>query len=447
MLKQTLRTVFTYLGGACLLVVAAHAEAQNIVFTNVHVVPMDEEQVLKDHAVVISDDRITAVVPMDGFQPPQDATLIDGEGRYLLPGLSEMHGHVPPRQSEQFPQRYLDDTLFLYLAGGVTTVRGMLGHDDQLQLKDEVASGTRLGPTLYLAGPSFNGNSVQSPEQARQMVQQHSEAGWDLLKVHPGLELEEFTALAEEAERLGMPFAGHIPQSVPLDRAMELGIRTIDHLDGYLEFIDARDRVASDEELRSLAELTKQSGVGVVPTQALWATLIGAADPEQLSQYDEVRYMPQSVVNGWQRYLDNAAESRYYSGESAAVHQQNRQRLLQILHQEGVEILMGTDAPQVYSVPGLGLKHELAMMEAAGLTPYEVLRTGTVAVGQYFQDQDTFGQIRPGHRADVLLLADNPLLNLSTLSHPEGVLVRGRWLDRDELDQGLAEIEAAYQGD
>src|SRR5690606_28360250 len=117
------------------------------------------------------------------------------------------------------PARYLDDVLTLYLAGGVTTVRGMLGHDKQLRLKDDIASGKRLGPTLYLAGPSFNQHTVTSAEQARERVRQHKQQGWDLLKIHPGLSLAHYQAIADEAKQQGIDFAGHVPQDVGIEQA------------------------------------------------------------------------------------------------------------------------------------------------------------------------------------------------------------------------------------
>ena len=430
---------------ALLLLLSAPTYAADYVFTNVNVIPMAEETVLSEQAVVVRGDRIIAVTPMSEVDIGNNASVIDGRGRYLLPGLAEMHGHVPPLQSDRYPSRYLNDTLFLYLAGGITTVRGMLGHADQLQLIQDVTSGARLGPTLYLAGPSFNGNSVDSLEHARAMVREHQEAGWDLLKIHPGLSLDEFNAIAEEANALGIDFAGHVPAAVPLDQATRSGIRTIDHIDGYIEFVDATDREIKTEELQILIDLTLEHGVGVVPTQALWATLIGAAERSDLESYEEVKYMPATVRAGWQRQLDNLQDSNYYTGETAQIHQQNRQRLLSAMSNAGVEILMGTDAPQVYSVPGLGLKHELAMMEDAGMSPYQVLYSGTVAVGRYFAEKDTFGQVAEGHRADLILTADNPLQDLNTLAEPLGVMVRGRWLTRAMLDEKLNELEAAYQ--
>lgn len=444
------RQVFKTLAAVTLLLSSQVSLAADYVFTNVNVITMESPQVLEQQAVIVRDQHIYQVLPMAEFSAEHNSHVIDARGQYLIPGLAEMHGHVPPTQSDRFPQRYLNDTLFLYLAGGVTTVRGMLGHADQLQLKQDVQSGARLGPNLYLAGPSFNGNSVSSPEQARDMVREHKQAGWDLLKIHPRLELAEFEAVAQQARAEGIDFAGHVPSDVPLDVAMAAGIRTIDHMDGYIEFVGATDRAITEDELETLVNMTIEYNVGIVPTQVLWATLIGAADRAELEQFAEAKYMPASVREGWHNYLDNISNSRYYSGEHADVHQRNRQQLLAALQAGGAEILMGTDAPQVYSVPGLSLFRELEMMADAGMTPYEILYSGTVAVGRYFAqaqglDEPEFGQVVAGQRADLVLLADNPLETLSTVAEPAGVMVRGRWLSRTMLDEKLAEIEAAYR--
>lgn len=413
------------------------------VFDKVQVLPMDSDQVLSNQRVLVKGDRIVAVAPAAELEIPQGATVIDGQGRYLLPGLAEMHGHVPPTVDfSGMPARYLDDVLKLYLAGGVTTVRGMLGHDHQLRLKDDIASGKRLGPTLYLAGPSFNQHTVTSPEQARERVRQHKSEGWDLLKIHPGLSLEQYRAIADEAKKQGIDFAGHVPEAVGVEQAIQLGSRTIDHLDGYMAALAGFDTPLTEQDMAELVALTKAHQVAVVPTQALWETIIGAADRELLESFDELKYMPARVLSGWRRYLD-AASGAYYTGETAAIHAENRQRLLSALYQAGVTILMGTDAPQLYSVPGLSLRRELPLMAAAGMSHYDILRSGTVLVGEYFADQDTFGLVKAGHRADLLLVEANPLDDLSVLYQPAGVMVRGQWLSRAELDEKLAEIEAA----
>lgn len=423
------------------------ADSSVTVFDQVHVLRMESEQVLRNQRVVVQGDRIVAVGPAAELALPEGATLINGAGRYLMPGLAEMHGHVPPLVDfSGMPARYLDDVLTLYLAGGVTTVRGMLGHEQQLRLKDDIASGKRLGPTLYLAGPSFNQHTVTSAEQARERVRQHKQQGWDLLKIHPGLSLEHYQAIADEATRQGIDFAGHVPQAVGIEQAILLGSRTIDHLDGYMAALGGFDKALTEADMAPLISLSKTHNVAVVPTQALWETIIGAADLAQLQSYDELKYMPAQVINGWQRYLQQPGTA-YYTGDTAALHAQNRQRLLQALYQADVTILLGTDAPQLYSVPGLSLRREIPKMAAAGISNYDILRSGTVEVGKYFADKDRFGQVKAGQRADLLLLDGNPLDNLSVLYQPAGVMVRGQWLSRAVLDNKLAEIAAARQAE
>jgi imidazolonepropionase-like amidohydrolase len=418
---------------------------QATLFSDVNVVTMEDERILENQAVLVRGGRIEAIGTLLEVGEPEDAVIIDGRGMYLMPGLAEMHGHVPSQQSQNLPARYVEDVLFLYLAGGVTTVRGMLGHDNQLNLRDAVNEGRMAGPTLYLAGPSFSGNSIGSPEEARERVRLQHEEGWDLLKVHPGLSLAEFEAMADEANRLGIAFAGHVPTEVGLERAIQLGIETVDHLDGYIDFMGAGESPATDEQLQQAVSLTRDHGVWVVPTQVLWETLIGAADHDELRSFDELKYMPRSVREGWNRFLDNQAQTSYYAGENARIHAENRQKLLKALQDGGVQILMGTDAPQLFSVPGLALRRELPKMRDAGLTPYEIFVSGTRNVGEYFADKDDFGTVTIGARADLLLLPRNPLEDVTVIEELEGVMVRGQWLPREMIDERLAQIEAAYR--
>lgn len=414
-------------------------------FINITLVPMDAERIQPNMTVLIQGDRIVRIGEAAAVQVPDDAIVIDGTRKFLSPGLAEMHGHVPPMESDNFPERYLDDVLFLYLAGGITTVRGMLGHENQLDIKTGIANGEMLVPNMYLAGPSFSGGSISDPGQAVSRVRQQVEEGWDLLKVHPGLTLEEFTAMAETANELGIDFAGHIPDDVGLENAIMLGIKTVDHLDGYIEFMGAETTPVTSEQLELAVAITVENDVWVVPTQALWETIIGAADPEVLVNYDELQYMPQNIVQGWNNFIDGGSRSRYNAGEHAQLRAENRQKLLKALQDGGAKILMGTDAPQLFSVPGLSIKRELAKMEDAGLTPYEILKSGTYNVGAYFSDKDDFGTITEGARADLVLLSENPLQNILTFADHEGVMIRGEWLSREMIDEKLEEIRLAYQ--
>lgn len=160
-----------------------HSGSREIVFRAVNVIPMDKEQVLKNQDVVIRDGKITALGSSGKVKHGKGALVIDGSGKYLMPGLAEMHAHVPP-VNEFEP---MEEVLRLFALNGITTIRGMLGHSRHLELRDRIQSGELISPRFYTSGPSFNGNSVKTPAQGAEMVREQKQAGYDFLKLHPGL--------------------------------------------------------------------------------------------------------------------------------------------------------------------------------------------------------------------------------------------------------------------
>jgi imidazolonepropionase-like amidohydrolase len=419
-------------------------------FINVSVIPMTSNRVIENQTVVIRGDEISLIAPSENVEFDSKATIIDGTGKFLIPGLAEMHGHVPPTDPPSNAPRYMnmeyvENTLFLYTAAGITTVRGMLGWANQLELKDKVSSQEIIGPSLYLAGPSFNGNSIGSVEEAISRVRQQKEEGWDLLKIHPGLTLEEYDAMAQTANEIGITFGGHIPSDVGIIHAIEMGQETIDHMDGYVAYLDSYTGKELDQKIHELITLTKENNVWVVPTQALWETILGAADYDALREYDELKYIPKNLVSGYNAWTKRLLNNSNFNLENAREHAALRQRLLSEMNKSGVKILMGTDAPQLYSVPGFSIHRELKVMSEAGMTPYEILVTGTKNVGEYFSRKDNFGTIEVGQRADLILVDNNPLEDISNLKKHSGVMVAGRWLSRSFIDEKLASIEASYK--
>lgn len=418
--------------------------------TGVHVIDVESGEIMKDQTVIISGDRIYSIGPASDITIPEGAMVIDGSGQYLMPGLAEMHGHVPPtipppNFPEYFNEDYVTSTLFLYVAAGITTVRGMLGYEDQLSLKEKVNSGEWIGPNLYLAGPSFNGNSVSSPEQAEEKVRTQIEQGWDLLKIHPGLSREEYDAMANTANELGIRFGGHVPADVGIVHAIEMGQETMDHIDGYYIYLQSFEPGERESKMEEVVSMTKESGAWIVPTQALWETIIGAGDYENMAEFDELKYIPGAVRSNYMNWVENnLTNNPNYNSENAALEAEWRQKILAEMYDQDVRILMGTDAPQLFSVPGFSIHRELPYMKDAGMSNLDILRTGTLAVGEYFSNEDTFGQIREGHRADLIMLEGNPLEDLGFLKDHSGVMVQGNWYSRDMIDQKLAEIEQRY---
>jgi len=426
--------------------------ADTVAFVNVAVVPMDTERVIHDQTVIVHDGRIAEIGPAATLQPPAGARIVDGAGRYLMPGLSEMHAHIPsPQQGEDVIER----TLFLYVSNGVTTVRGMLGHPRHLELRDEAARNEILSPRIYTSGPSFNGNSAPTPNVAVRMVEEQHAAGYDLLKLHPGLSRPVFDAIVEVANRVGIPFAGHVSAGVGLDAALAARQASIDHLDGYMEALAGYgggfdpqesgffglglvDRLDLDR-IPELAAATRDAGVWNVPTQSLMEHLLSPEDPAEMARRPEMRYMPRATVDQWVDRKRTMMENPDLTPEYAERYIDARRRLIQALHHAGAPLALGSDAPQMWNVPGFSIHPELGMMVASGLTPYEALATGTREAARYF-GTDEWGVIAPGRSADLILVDGNPLEDIANVARRSGVMVRGQWLPESEIQTRLEAI-------
>ena len=442
-----------------LLAAPLGAQERIVVFTNVGVVPMDRERVLEDQTVVVRGDRIAAIGPAAAIRAPAGAVRVNARGKYLIPGLAEMHAHVPgPQAEQQLVAGYAERVLFLYLANGVTTIRGMLGHPAHLVLRERLRRHELLGPTLYTSGPSFNGGSAPDPETARRMVVEQRAAGYDFLKIHPGLSRETFDALARTADSVGIRFAGHVPAAVGLDRALAARYASIDHLDGYVERLAGwspggepagffgfllSERVDTGRT-SELARRTREAGVWNVPTQALMDGFVSPEDPQTLGRRPELRYLPKALVAQWVQAKRNAQAQPSYDPDRARRFIALRGRLIKALHDAGAGLVLGSDAPQVMNVPGFSAHRELEALVAAGLTPYHALVTGTRNVALYFGTADRTGTVELGKVADLVLLDGNPLAHVANTTRISGVMARGVWVPREELDRRLAEIAAAW---
>lgn len=428
-------------------------------FLNVNVLPMDGtgERVLERQIVMIENGRISLIGAADEFSVTENVTSVDAEGYFLMPGLTEMHGHLPNSRMSDEDVRNL---LFLYVANGVTTVRGMQGDPSQFALRSAIERGRLLGPKLYLASVSMNGVSVTTPEEASQRAREYKVDGYDLIKTHEGMSLDAFDALAETAAEVDIPFGGHVSDYVGLRHALALGQMSIDHLDNYIEALASPDdRADEDRGLRGVGALlesvdesripelvraTVESGAWVVPTMVLWETAFfgerGSTDV--ISERPEVRYMPPEMVDGWREAVDTRLESTDIETNRriAAL----RRNILTALHEGGANIALGTDSPQIFSVPGFAMYHEMALYTEIGMTPYEVLDIGTRRPAEYFDATDQFGTVTVGRRADLILLSADPTDNINHIRNRVGVMVNGRWIPADEIERRLREIALFY---
>jgi imidazolonepropionase-like amidohydrolase len=411
-------------------------------FVNVTVIPMTSNTAHSGYTVLVQADRIVAMGLKEQINVPEGMTVIDGTGKYLMPGFTEMHGHLPsvidtPQQAK--------NVLFLYVANGITTVRGMQGAEGQFEIRNEVNKGELIGPTLYLAGPSLNGNRVESAEHGEQLVREQKAAGWDSLKIHEGLTVDEYDAITRTATELGMRYGGHVPNDVGAFMAMEKGQNTIDHLDNYLDDLDAIDAPITDIQVARAVNATKVAGTAIVPTQALWKILYNQFDREAISNYEELIYMPKDIIEAWFDRLKIAGESVIRRRGDAATRVANRDRLLKAFSDNGIPIMFGTDAPQIFSVPGFSIHHEIEALQNAGLSDYTILKAATASVGDYYKTYDSFGTVATQNRADLLLLNSNPLEDARRIKDLAGVMIQGRWISKSKIDDGLTEIAASYR--
>jgi Amidohydrolase family len=407
-------------------------------FVGVTVVPMTSDQTLTDHVVIVRGDRIAAIGPTAKTSVPQNVPQIDGRGKFLIPGLAEMHAHLPAITAES--REYLNSLVFLFLANGITTVRNTLGLPGHLALREQANRGEIVSPTIYSAGPSIDGDVPHSPADVERLVRQNRADGWDFFKVLEGITPDDYQALVRTAREVGAAFGGHVPGKVGLSRVLEARQPIIDHLDGYLVELNAYREPLKDSTLADVASRTNEAGSAVVPTMAIWNNVNGNSSLKTLQSYPELCFMPAQTVADWTNLFKKVSQAKFETPEPVP---RIQQRILKALRDRGVTILFGTDSPHIFNVPGFSIHREMRLMREAGLTPYEVLKTATRNPGDYFRAKDRFGIIELGARADLVLVNGNPLHNLDHLTAPLGVMVRGRWIAEREIRRQLNEIAAS----
>ncbi|MFM9074274.1 MAG: amidohydrolase family protein [Bacteroidota bacterium] len=424
------------------------ASAGEYLITSVRVISMEDEKISPEQHVLIRDGRIISI----GTKKPAAAVVIDGKGNYLMPGLSEMHAHVP-HVDDLAPMK---DVMLLYACNGITTIRGMLGHPLHLELRSKVASGEIIGPRLYTSGPSFSGLSVKTPKAGAELVRKQKAMGYDFLKLHPGLSRDKFRAIVATAKEVGITYGGHVSFGVGLWEACSSGYATIDHLDGMTEamvpgidtltdqtaglfgmFVGARaDQRRIPEVMRAL----KENRVSLVPTQTLAERWFAPdATPERMDAAPEMIYMDRKTRDAWMQVKRNLMANPRYRADDMNTYIMLRRRMLKEAQHSGVTILLGSDGPQVFNVPGFSVHHELRALVNSGLTPYEALKTGTVNVAAFYQASDR-GKVKPGYVADLVLLGANPLENISNTTTIEGVFLNGRWMSKSVIDNTLKSL-------
>jgi imidazolonepropionase-like amidohydrolase len=454
--------------------------AADTAFVNVNVVSMASDVPMGGQTVLVTNGVISGLVASDSINLSASTTIIEGNGGYLMPALTDMHDHIIG-----------PETLKLQVAWGITTVRNMFGSPDALRWRDEVANGDLFGPEIITGSPLidndppyFNGSALLTePGNANEFVADLKAQGYSFLKPYELLKEDVYIAMMKAADVHGMSVEGHIPQAVTVDQAIELGQDSAEHgmrIDAAIlaegipwggsfrsrEMVDLIARINAGEltwedafsrdKLRELSRRMVKSGLAMTVTMnVVTARAYANEDRERMARNPNLKYVPPMFRGFWLKPFEDDNE---LTTEGAMVKLSDEEvgslkyystveygNWIKIMHEEGVLILGGVDAPNPGMFHGYSLHEELQrLVNLAGLSPFEALKTVTVNPAIHWGQQGSRGLVAEGAEADLLLVAANPLEDIANTLAIQGVMMNGQWHDREDLDALLLSVEESY---
>ncbi len=447
---------------ACSSAQAADPKTQSntVAFVHAEVVPMDRERVLSDQTVVVTDGKITAVGPSSKVKVPPHALRIEARGRYLLPALSDMHVHVEgeswnalltPEALAASKTLPFEDFLFPYVANGVTTVQVLSGTHELLPVRGKIATGELLAPRLILArmidGPDKAwppplSSWVATPDEARDATRKAKADGYDKMKVYSFLTKETYDAVVATAKEQHMDVIGHIPYALSVEYVVDSGQKMIAHTEEVAKHAHGD---YSTDRISYFAGRIADGGVWMTPTLVTTRRILDEfSDPDGLFSSPEAIYSAHPMQRDIWSFISNMykeipADSRTQLRDDF----ENFQRpFTKVFHDKGGQLMTGTDSLLPRLVPGFALHQELQELVHVGLTPYEALRTSTTVPYEYLGKSKDSGTIEVGKRTDLILVEGNPLEDISATAKIAGVMMRGRWIDRQEINRRMQQIAA-----
>lgn len=402
------------------------ADGRNLIVRNVDVLTMLDREVLHNKFVVIEDGRIVSI----SDAPPANVAgynIVEGQGLTLMPGLIDMHSHIFDRSD-----------LLNYLSSGVTTVRNMMGMPMHLRWRAEVVDGLLPGPRIITAGPTLNGGSFApfhvfpgDASEARTLVRRYNQCGYDFIKVYEGVSPDVFSAIIEQAAIEGMDVAGHLPRSVDFPSVLAANMASIEHAEEFYSVLMNGDD--SEARIDATIELLFATDQAVTPTLIAYANLQRAnADPDGfIASVDMARINP--VIQFFD-HRQTADIIQYGRRDRIARKLGIMTEFTRRLYERGAPVLLGTDTGPAFTVAGASLHDEIALNAEAGVDPYAIIYSGTVAAAAALHRSGEIGVVAPGATAELILVAGNPLEDLNAMRHPRGVVMNGRYYDRASLD-------------
>lgn len=412
---------------------------ERTIIANVDVLTIADREILPRQFVLIEEGRIVSIAD----KPPEngeDYSVIDGGGSTLMPGLIDMHTHIFDRTD-----------LLNYLSSGVTTVRNMMGMPMHLRWRAEIESGDLPGPRLVTSSPTINGGEFapfhvfpKDADEARELVRSYRRCGYDFIKTYDGLSPETFTAVLGEARTQGLDVAGHLPRSLQLSEILAAGLVSIEHAEEIYSTLLTDE--GADEHLDAIVEQIAASKVAITPTLVAYRNLQRAnADPGTFFESVNMDRINPVV----QFFGHRAADDFIRNGKPDRIDRkmQLMTALTRRLYDRGGDVLLGTDTGPAFTVAGRSLHDEIALNIEAGVDPYAIIYSGTVAAAEALNRSGEIGVVAPGARAELILVSGNPLVDISTLRRPVGVLMNGRFYDQkalDALEQAGARSSSVY---
>ena len=406
--------------------------SSSLVFNHVTVIDMTGARPKPDMAVVIQGNRITAIGKSARTRFPKNARVIDATGKFLIPGLWDMHVHLG---DEDFDK---SSYLRLFIANGVTGVRIMEGAPEYQLWRKEIDGGTLLGPRLVIASRmiGFGDLSNVSEASAREEVRKAKQEGADFIKVHDNVLRRSYFALIDEAGRLNMPVEGHVPTSITAEEASNAGQKSIEHSTGL------DDAKSDSSKAEALIAVFKRNRTWLCPTLIMRSNY-ASLDDVSFADDPRLKYVKPSWKDRWLRMTKDAVNTPPGEWSKRREIIRKEKALVGKMQEAGVGILAGTDDANPYSFVGFGLHDELAMLVEAGLTPMQALRAATLNPAKFFNKLDALGTIEKGKLADLVLLDASPLENIRNTRRINAVVANGRYFPKEALQKILAEVEAA----
>jgi len=430
-------------------VASLHVQSETLIFDHINIIPMDKEHILYDHRVIVVDDIITRIEPSSAKLTLKPDRIIESRGQYMIPGLADTHYHQNGWSIEKDDLQYK-----LLIANGVTSVLSMgeWGGQDAIATRYRANKKATLSPFFATVGPQLDDNNIKTSEDAMKMVRFHQDRGYDFIKIHGNITKDAYLTLLDEAEKAGIPTLGHTQRDKPFELALRM--ENIVHAeDIVMAFSDEANLsvVDMDEKLaKEIATQVKDSGIYVSPTISTVAMIQDWTDPQRfkaLKVREINKYLPKDDLAWWL-----SPESDYFQPFFKSAHGldyidkviKGTRILTTELYKAGVPLLIGSDSFGI-QVTGFSVHEDMEQLQRVGVPPYHVLRAATVMPARFLNRTSSAGTINEGKKAQFVILDKNPLDDIKNTRAIAGVMLKGQWFEREQLDEMLKQAEDAYK--